>query len=298
MLPGSFASRLFEVFTGCPSGAVRSATAYNPGSSHIRRIIAMSLTRNTLPTSLQELANIRPSDWKAILDGEALQAREWVQAAARLGHAEAQLVLGQWLLDGNGGPRNPELALQWFLRAAAQQHPMGLNMAGRCYENGWSGAVDVARATTLYKQAADLGLDAGMYNYANQLASGKAITQNHQQALGWYSAAAELGHAKSMTKAGRYFEDGLVVGKDLKMALECYRQGAEGGDFRGQFSYAGMLAGLGKKEDALHWLRKVPETATAAYLEEAGRMLLELPHEDYRSMGRHMLATAASTKAS
>ena len=56
------------------------------------------------------------------------------------------------------------------------------------------------------------------------------------------------------------------------MALECYRQGAKGGDFRGQFSYADMLAGLGKKEDALHWLRKVPETATAAYLEEAGRM--------------------------
>ena len=256
----------------------------------------MSPPTRALPTSLQELASLSPSDWKAILDGDALQARKWVQAAARLGHAEAQVVLGQWLLDGHGGPRNPELALQWFLKAAAQQHPMGMNMAGRCYENGWSGAVDLGRATTLYKQAAGLGLDAGMYNYANQLASGKAIEQNHKQALGWYSAAAELGHAKSKTRAGRYFEDGVVVARDLKMALECYRQGAEGGDFRGQFSYAGMLAGLGKKEEALHWLRKVPETATAAYLEEAGRLLLELPHEDYRNIGREMLATAASKK--
>ncbi|MEO6018463.1 MAG: tetratricopeptide repeat protein [Polaromonas sp.] len=258
----------------------------------------MSSTSRALPTSLQELAAIGPADWKAILNGDVLEARQWVQAAARLGHPEAQVVLGQWLLDGKGGPRNPELALQWFLKAAAQQHPMGLNMAGRCYENGWSGAVDVGRAVPLYKQAADLGLDAGMYNYANQLASGKAIAQNHKQALGWYSAAAELGHAKSMTKAGRYFEDGVVVGKDLKMALECYRQGAEGGDFRGQFSYAGMLAGLGRKEEALQWLRKVPATATAAYLEEAGRMLLELPHEDYRSMGRDMQAAADARKTS
>ena len=37
----------------------------------------------------------------------------------------------------------------------------------------------------------------------------KAVAQDHARALGWYSQAASLGHAKSMTKAGRYFEDGL-----------------------------------------------------------------------------------------
>lgn len=255
----------------------------------------MSLTSTaTPPATLQELNRIPAAEWKAILDGDAVQARQWVLTAAQLGHSEAQVVLGQWLLDGRGGPRDAEQALQWFLKAASQKHAMGINMAGRCYENGWGTAENLPRATELYLQAAELGLDAGMYNYANQLASGKCIPQNHRKALGWYSAAADLGHAKSKTKAGRYFEDGLIVEKNLGMALSCYQQAAEGGDFRGQFCYAGMLAGQGKLEEALFWLRKVPLTATPAYMAEVGRLLQDSAEGEFRRIGSEMLALAAS----
>lgn len=257
----------------------------------------MTLPFGQLPENLEAIERMTSAEWRALLKGDALQARQWVQAAARLGHGEAQVVLGQWLLDGQGGPRDAAQALQWFLKAAGQQHAMGLNMAGRCYENAWGTDTDLARAVQMYEKSATLGLDAGMYNYANQLASGKAIEQDHHRALAFYSKAARLGHAKSMTKAGRYLEDGIVVEKNLPMALSFYKLGAEGGDFRGQFCYAGMLAAQGDDEEALYWLRKVPETATPAYLAEAGNMLKESPKEAYRKMGIDMLAMAGKRNA-
>lgn len=216
-----------------------------------------------------------------------------LKRAAELGHAEAQAVLGQWLLDGRGGARDAELAFAWFLKAAGQKHPMAINMAGRCLENGWGTAVDLVRAAGLYRQAAEAGLDAGMYNWANQLASGRAVAQDHRKALGWYSQAASLGHAKSMTKAGRYFEDGVVVPKDAGLAFSSYRQAAEGGDFRGQFCYAGMLAERGQLQEALQWLRKVPATATPGFLAQAGQALLDSPHDTIRAVGQEMIEKAA-----
>jgi len=244
------------------------------------------------PATSQDLAQLTAQQWKEVLAAEPRQAMAWMRTAARLGLADAQAVAGQWMLNGHGCERDPAIALHWFLAAAVQKHAMAANMAGRCYENGWGTPPDLARAVPLYRQAAELGLDAGMYNYANQLASGKAVEQDHRKALGWYSEAASLGHAKSMTKAGRYFEDGLVVEKNLELAFNSYRQAAEGGDFRGQFCYAGMLAARGRKAEALQWLRKVPETATAKYLKEAGALLLESPDEDIRAIGRQMLDAA------
>lgn len=244
----------------------------------------------------QDLARLTPDQWKAAASAEPRQAMAWMRSAARLGNADAQAIAGQWLLDGRGCERDPAVALYWFLAAAAQQHAIAANMAGRCYENGWGTPPDLAKAVPLYKQAAELGLDVGMYNYANQLASGKATPQDHRKALGWYSQAADRGHAKSMAKAGRYFEDGLVVEKNLELAFNSYRLAAEGGDFRGQFSYAGMLAARGRREEALQWLRKVLETATPKYLAEAGALLAQSPDERIRAIGGQMTAQSNAAK--
>ena len=244
------------------------------------------------PANQQDLAQLTAGQWAAVIAGDPTGSLAWMRAAALLGHAQAQAVLGQWMLNGHGAPRNAEEALQWFLKAAGQKHAMGMNMAGRCYENGWGTKINLEQALYWFRQAAELGLDVGMYNYANQLAAGKSIAQDHVKALGWYSQAASQGHAKSMTKAGRYFERGIVVTRDLAKALSCYRQGAEGGDFRGQFCYAGMLAAQGNVAEALVWLRKVPETATAAYMREAGQLLLDSPSEEVRQIGQQMLERA------
>jgi TPR repeat protein len=244
------------------------------------------------PATAEGFAALSADDWARSLDGDSARATRWLRAAAQQGIAEAQAVLGQWLLDGRDGARDADGAFRWFLQAAAQRHVMGMNMVGRCHENGWGTPVDFFAAANWYRQAARLALPEAMYNLANLLQSGKGVPQDHAAALALYRDAADQGHAKSMTKIGRYYEDGLVVVQDADLAMFCYREGAEGGDFRGQFAYGGMLAARGRMDEALHWLRKVPETATPAYLRSAGELLAQSPHPAIQAVGRAMVARA------
>ena len=233
---------------------------------------------------------ITPSDWQAVRAAEPLAAVAWVEAAAKLGHAEAQAVLGQWLLDGHGRERDAAEALHWFHCAAQLGHAMAMNMAGRCHEQGWGAPEDAAKASAWYRRAAQLGLPEAQYNFANLLAAGYGVARDHAAAFMLYRRAADQGYAKAFAKLGRYHEDGLGVPKDDAAAFDCYRRGAEGGDFRGQFCYAGMLAARGREAEALHWLAKVPETATPRYLRQAGELLLQSPHPAFRAVGERMLA--------
>ncbi|HZT54853.1 MAG TPA: tetratricopeptide repeat protein [Burkholderiaceae bacterium] len=244
------------------------------------------------PATAEDLAAITTAQWRAVLAAAPADAAGWITAAAQLGHAEAQAVLGQWQLDGHGVAPDPAQALHWFLRAAQRGHAMAMNMAGRCHEQGWGTQPDAGKAAHWYRQALRLGLPEAHYNLANLLAAGSGVACDHDQAFALYEQAAGQGYAKAFAKLGRYFEDGQVVARDADEALRCYRRGAEGGDFRGQFCYAGMLAAQGREAEALHWLAKVPETATPRYLKQAGALLLESTHAAFRAIGERMLARA------
>lgn len=243
------------------------------------------------PVSPEEAAGLSTSDWQAVIGAEPHAAAQWMLQAARMGSANAQTVLGQWMLDGHGLTRDPQGALAWFLKAATQGHPMGINMAGRCFENAWGTEKDSFAAANWYRQAAKLGLDAGMYNYANLLATGQGAPHNPAEALQWYRQAAALGHAKSMTKIGFFYEDGRVVAQDTEAAFTWFEGGARGGDFRGQYNYASMLAARGRLDEALDWLRKVRLTATPGFKKLTGEQLLQSPHPAFRAIGQQMLDT-------
>ena len=178
-----------------------------------------------------------------------------VRAGAEAGLAEAQAVWGQMLLD-RGDARG---ALGWFVKAAAQHHVMALNMVGRCYDLGWGVAVDKARAVDCYANAAARGLDWAMYNYATLLALGEGVAEDKKAALNWLEkAVAADGEARSKAAnfVGSFAEDGWAGPRDMAKAAACYAAAAEGGDFRGCFNHARLLAEGGDVEAALPWLRR------------------------------------------
>ena len=150
---------------------------------------------------------------------------------------------------------------------------MALNMVGRCYDLGWGVAIDKVRAAECYRVAAARGLEWGMYNYATLLTLGEGVGEDKAAALDWFRKAAALGNAKAANYIGSFHEDGWVVGRDLESAEIHYRIAAEGGDFRGRFNLARLLAARGQGEEALHWLAGVRETATPAFMEKAERWL-------------------------
>lgn len=207
------------------------------------------------------------------LSGPPEERAALLREAAGAGIADAQALYGQILLDGAGVAQDARAAFAWFNKAAAQGHLMALNMVGRCYDLGWGTAIDKHRAAECFRISAERGLEWGMYNYATLLALGEGVAEDKPTALDWFRKAAALGNAKAANYVGSFHEDGWVVPRDLTEAARHYRTAAEGGDFRGQFNLARLLAARGDTAEALVWLGRVRETATPAFLAKAEQWL-------------------------
>ncbi len=230
----------------------------------------------------EEVLNVE--QLQSMLDDSPVRAAQAILMAAKEGVVDAQALLGQILLEGRGIARDEALALRWFQIAANGGHLMARNMAGRCLEHGWGCAVDEAAAAREYRRAAEAGLDWAQYNYANLLATGRGVAEAPQQALALYLQAAEQGHAKSMNLVGRYLEDGRFCPRDLENAVQWYRRSAEAGDFRGQFSYAAVLADSGQIDAALEWLRKALAGGNLKFLRTAHDALAAASDPQIRAM--------------
>ncbi|WP_317848684.1 tetratricopeptide repeat protein [Pseudomonas sp. GL-B-16] len=221
---------------------------------------------------------------RSMLDESPARAAQAILIAAREGEVEAQALLGQILLDGQGIAQDQPLALSWFGIAARQGHLMARNMLGRCHEHGWGCVADALIAARHYRIAAEGGLDWAMYNFANLLATGRGVAEDQALALSWYRRAADLGHAKSMNLLGRYLEEGRFCQADPDAAFGWYRRSAEGGDFRGQFSFAAVLAYQGKTNEAVLWLRQALTGGNLSFLQVSHKALRNAEHPDIRSL--------------
>jgi TPR repeat protein len=217
------------------------------------------------------------------LAGDPRQAARTILTAAREGVLNAQILLGQILLDGRGIERDPALARLWFGFAAKRGDAMGRNMLGRCLEHGWGGAVDLPGAAAQYRLAMASGLDWALYNYAGLLAGGRGVAQDQQHAFALYLRAAQAGHGKSMNLVGRYLEEGLAGQPNPTAAYDWYRKSAEAGDFRGQFSYAAVLAAQGRTADALLWIERALLGGNLNFLRVSRQSLAMAPEPSIRA---------------
>jgi len=222
------------------------------------------------------LAALSSDEIAARLRGLPEERAALVREAAAAGMADAQAALGQMLLDGNGVARDERAALGWFTRAAAQHHLMALNMVGRCYDLGWGTAMNKVRAAECYRIAAERRMGEAMYNYATLLALGDGVAEDKAAALCWLERAEALGFAKAANFVGSFAEDGWAGPRDMQKAADRYARAAAGGDFRGCFNHARMLADAGDVEGAVHWIG------------EAAR----LGHDRFRGQVRDWLARA------
>ena len=234
--------------------------------------------------SLDALAGLPAGEIARRLSGPPDEVAAFVRMAAEAGLPEAQARYGQMLLDGTGVKQDQRAALGWFARAAKAGHVDAINMIGRCYDLGWGTAVDKARAALWYKAAADRGLDWGLYNLGTLLALGEGVAQDRAAALALFRRAGAMGNAKALNFIGSFHEDGWTVDRDMAVAAEYYARAAEGGDFRGRFNHARMLADAGRIDAALAWLARVPETATPRFTEQVRNYLAASPVAAFRDV--------------
>lgn len=229
-------------------------------------------------------------EFPQLLRSDPARAFAMLRVQALAGDRASQLAVGQMYLEGIGCERNGGEARYWFQHAAHQGEAMAMNMLGRCLENGWGGTADYELAAVWYRESAQHGLDWGMYNYAHVLANGRGVRADRAAAFHWFTRAAEAGHGRAMHFLGQYHEHGWETEPDAARARELYRRSAEKGDYRGQCSWASVLAEQGRIDEACDLLQRVLATAPAYFVEALREELSQSRHAELRKLSGQGLA--------
>ena len=88
---------------------------------------------------------------------DPVAALEWFRKAAKQNHPGAQTAMGYLYETGTGVQRNLPTALWWYRKAAARGDPDGLFNLGLAYKEGIGMAPNRAKAEKYYRRAAARG---------------------------------------------------------------------------------------------------------------------------------------------
>lgn len=154
-----------------------------------------------------------------------------ILARAERGEAQAQFLMGTFLLSGRQGIE-PDLvqARRWFEAAAAQDHAGAKYHLGDLYRRGSGVAQDFQQAARLFEQAATAGDRAAQNALGDLYRDGTGVDRSPATALHWYRRAALAGSAPGQRNMGYMAAEGLGMAQDYQVALRWYRQAAAESD--------------------------------------------------------------------
>lgn len=203
------------------------------------------------------------------------EALPWYQQAAKLGHLDAQKLLGKMFYNGAACcEKNPEEAFRWYKMAAEQGDCHAIYMLGRMYYLGQYVTEDKARALEYYKKSAESGYPKAAGQIALMYFNGDGVKKDKKLALQYAEPAIEA--------TGKFAADPfaqLVCGllcyygfrgfpKDLARGAEYLRRAADCGLDGAQYLYGGILyTGRGipaDEEKGAEYIRKSVEQGNPA----------------------------------
>ena len=128
--------------------------------------------------------------------------------------------------------------------------------------NDESNNEELTRNVESYHQAAKTGDPEAQYQYGRCFEQGCGVEKDMEEALFWFTRAANRGHARACICLGKYIqsESGDSVSQD---AEKWFRMGAETGNAEAQYAYGEFLeknAGVSVgKQTAEQWFRLAAE---------------------------------------
>ncbi len=239
--------------------------------SHFSRLtLACLLSLTTLaPLSAQtpatdplpEMATIEQA-WKR---GDFVTVRRDLERLAKeTGTALAQYRYGQVLLEGRGGPRDLNGAVQWLQQAVAQDHLAATTLLARVYLSAPEDQRNPAAAATLLARSAARGDREAQYYLALLSSAGDGLIKDEAAAVNWLLAAAEQDHVAAQYSLSRAYARGAGTPENPAKALHWMTRAAEAGHGEAQFYLAltyergqGVAQSLSA---ALRWYRASAES--------------------------------------
>jgi hypothetical protein len=132
-------------------------------------------------------------------------------AKADKGDAEAQFQLGQRFAAGKDVAKDETKALQWFLKAAAQDHGKAQVSLGSIYAHGFGVPQDWAESIKWYRRAALQGDRIAQHNLGLDYNHGHGVERDFVKAARWYRLGAEQGQARCQYNLALLYEAGQGV---------------------------------------------------------------------------------------
>ena len=130
-----------------------------------------------------------------------------------------------------------------------------------------------------YRAAADQGHAQAQLHVGNLYTDGEGVTRDHEEALRWFRKAADQGDNEALNNIGWFYLSGWGISQDYGLAMEWFRKAADKGNEVAQRNIAMMyLQGMGvtaDKDEAIRWFKK----AAAAGDEDSKDALQQLGAE-------------------
>jgi AcrR family transcriptional regulator len=168
------------------------------------------------------------SQLDAIPAGTTIDAR--LMAMAKAGNANAELVVGLKLLNGDRTATNIPGAAYWLRQAALQSQPVAEYWLGTLYERGQGMPKSLSHAFQWYAKAAAAGNAKAMYRLGVGFAEGWGGAPDFTSAAKWFAAAAQYGVIDAQFNLAVLYERGSGVDVSLKNAFTWYTIAASQGD--------------------------------------------------------------------
>ena len=195
--------------------------------------------------------------------GDYATALHFLKLRANAGDTGAMHRVASFLLNGLGGPANPEEAISYLLEAARQGDSRSQVLLADCYQSG----IGVERNyhemfnwLTLAAQDGDPEAQAKL-GYCYQ--KGLGIAANPELAYSWFKTAATAAYGPALVHLGDCYRYGDGTALDYQKAYESYRSAAELNEPSGAFNLAvayseGMGAEMSETE-AFKWMKKAAD---------------------------------------
>ena len=124
--------------------------------------------------------------------GDKAKAFTVWQELASQGFAKAQHVVAFCYQYGLGTEKDEYAALEWYQKAAEQNHPQSISYMAGFYEHGLAGLEkNTDEAVRLWRKAAELGDKEAQFTLGNLYDFGMYVEHNREEAIRWWRRSAQ-----------------------------------------------------------------------------------------------------------
>jgi TPR repeat protein len=154
---------------------------------------------------------------QCLAKAEPERAQRWLEQSALGGNPAAQETMGRACIEG--ASIDAACAKKWLQPAAAQGRVSAISVLA--WLNAREGTPDsLTEASRLYRAAADAGDFAAQNNLGELFETGRGVSREPAQALGWYRKSAESGFAPAQFNLARLLAFGIGTARDTVTARE------------------------------------------------------------------------------